>query len=102
MKINRIYEELTNIISLAGIIIRKDILKSKGGYCILEDNKLIILNKILPLEIHCRILACCIGELDLLNSGIFISPVIREYIENEIAITLPSTKIEISLKEEVL
>lgn len=96
MKINRIYEELTNIISLAGIIIRKDVLKSKGGYCILEDNKLIILNKTLPLETHCRILACCIGELDLLNSSIFISPKVREYIENEIV--LPTSKVEISLK----
>ncbi|MCL2039659.1 MAG: hypothetical protein FWG85_04430 [Bacteroidetes bacterium] len=101
MKINRIYEELTNIISLSGIIIRKDILKSKGGYCILDDNKLIILNKILPIESHCRILACCIGELDLLNSSIFISPAIREYIENEIELALPTAKVEISLKESV-
>jgi len=86
MKIKSIYEELHKIITSAGVVIRKDLLvKSRGGYCLLDDNKLIILNKTLPIESHSSILARCIGELGLHNSEIFIAPAIREYIENEIA-----------------
>jgi len=85
-KIKSIYEELHKIITDAGITIRKDVLvKSRGGYCLLEDSRLIILNKTLPLESHMSILARCIGELNLHNSEVFIAPAIREYIESEIA-----------------
>ena len=86
MKIKLIYEELHKIITAAGITVRKDVLvKSRGGYCLVDDNKLIILNKILPIESHSSILARCIGELGLHNTENFIAPAIREYIENEIA-----------------
>ena len=60
MKPKLLFEELSKIIIDSGIKIRKDILKSKGGYCIIDDNKLIILNKMLPVETHCKILARCI------------------------------------------
>ena len=89
-----------NIISLSGVNVRKDVLKSKGGYCLLDNNKLIVLNKILPLETHCRILARCIGELDILSSGIFISPGLRDYIENEISLCSTLNNVEISAKEK--
>jgi hypothetical protein len=97
MKINKIYEELINIISLSGIIVRKDILKSRGGYCLLDNNKMIILNKILPIQTHCSILARCIGELNILNSGIFIAPALREYIDNEISLNSFVQNVEISI-----
>jgi hypothetical protein len=96
MKPNKIYEGLINIVSTCGIVVRKDILKSKGGYCLLNNNKLIILNKSLPIETHCRILARCIGELDLLNSEIFIAPALREYIDNEISL-FTNNNIEIKI-----
>jgi len=86
MKIKTIYEELIKITNNAGITVRKDtLIKSRGGYCMLNDNKLIILNKMLPIEVHSSILARCIGELNLHNKENSIAPKIREYIENEIA-----------------
>ena len=100
MKSNKIYEGLINIISASNVVVRKDILKSKGGYCILDNNKLIILNKILPIETHCRILARCIGELDILNSDVFIAPALREYIENEFSLNSLVKNVEISVKTE--
>jgi len=100
-KIKSIYEELHKIILGAGITVRKDMLvKSRGGYCLLDDNKLIILNKTLPLESHSSILARCIGELGLHNSEIFIAPAIREYIENEIASHPQKAKIEFVIEEK--
>lgn len=100
MKINKIYEELMNIISLSKITVRKDILSSKGGYCLLDNNRLIILNKTLPIETHCRILARCVGELGILNSETFIAPALREYIENEISLNSLIQNIEISTTTE--
>ena len=85
MKIKQIYEELLKIINDSGISVRKDnLIKSRGGYCLLNDNKLIILNKTLPVESHSSILARCIDELKLNSGENFISPAIREYIENEV------------------
>ena len=97
MKINKIYDGLMNIISTSEVIVRKDILKSKGGYCLLDNNKLIILNKSLPTETHCRILARCIGDLNILTADLFIAPALREYIENEISINSLVQNIEISI-----
>ena len=97
MKVNKLYDGLMNIISLSGVVVRKDVLKSRGGYCLLDNNKLIILNKTLPIETHCRILARCIGELDILSSDTFIAPALREYIENEVALSSLIQNVEISV-----
>jgi len=99
MKVNKLYDGLMNIISLSGVIVRKDVLKSRGGYCLLDNNKLIILNKTLPIETHCRILARCIGELDILSSDTFIAPALREYIENEVALSSLIQNVEISVND---
>jgi hypothetical protein len=103
MKIKSIYEELHKIVTEAGITVRKDILvKSRGGYCLLDDNKLIILNKTLPIESHSNILARCINELGLHNSEIFITPAVREYIENEIANYSQKENIEFVIKKDTV
>jgi hypothetical protein len=98
MKTKKLYEELIKIVNDTGIVVRKDILKSRGGYCLLDDNKLIILNKMLPEEIHCRILAKCIGELNIHNSNNFIAPIVREYIENEISLITDISDVEIKIE----
>jgi hypothetical protein len=95
MKIKSIYEELLVIFSNSDITIRKDVLlKSKGGYCLLNDSKLLILNKNLPIESQARILANCIVQLNLLNSDLFITPAIREFIENEASISPQNEEVE--------
>jgi len=97
LKPKLLYEELTNIITGAGIKVRKDILKSRGGYCIIDNNQLVILNKMLPVETHCRILAKCIGELNIQNSTTFIVPAVREFIENELSLLNQNTNIELNI-----
>lgn len=98
MKPKKLLEELIHIIENAGITLRKDTLKSKGGYCILDNNQLIILNKMLPEESHCRILARCMGELNILNGAIFIPPAIREYIQNELDTQAQVVDVEIEIQ----
>ncbi len=94
MKIKAIYDELLSVITKAGITVRKEhLFKSRGGYCMLNENKLIILNKLLPIEAHASILARCISDLDLADDT-FLAPAIRQYIDVEAANRTASLPIE--------
>jgi len=97
MKPKLLFQELTKICNDTGIKVRKDILKSRGGYCLLDDNKLIILNKMLPDETHCRILAKCIAELNIHHSNTFIVPAVRQFIENEFSLIIDNSDVELTI-----
>lgn len=85
MKTKLLYEELLTTITKFGVKVRKDMLvKSRGGYCLLNKKKLIILNKTLPIESHASILARCISELGLIENET-ISPAVRKYIYQEVS-----------------
>jgi hypothetical protein len=100
MKIKLLFEELSRIINNSNITIKKDLLKSSGGYCLLNQNQIIVLNKILPPESHCKILASCIKDLNILNSDVFIPPAVREYIDSEISLFQEERIIEITTKDD--
>jgi len=51
----------------------------KGGYCILKENKVIVLNKISNLQRKVLTLAAALKELGL--DDIYISPKLREFID---------------------
>ncbi len=51
----------------------------KGGYCILKENKVIVLNKISNLQRKVITLAAALKELGL--DDIYISPKLREFID---------------------
>ena len=51
----------------------------QGGPCIIKDEKVIVVNKIKPIEQKLKILASCFSEIDL--NGIYIVPALRSYIE---------------------
>ena len=60
------------------------ILKGKGdflgGSCIVNKEKVIVINKSKPIEQRLNTLASCFNEYDL--EGVFLLPAIREYIDN--------------------
>ncbi len=51
----------------------------KGGYCLLKENKVIVLNKISNLQRKVITLAAALKELGL--DDIYISPKLREFID---------------------
>jgi hypothetical protein len=51
----------------------------KGGYCILKENKVIVLNKISNLQRKVITLAAALKELGL--EEVYISPKLREFID---------------------
>lgn len=88
MKPQKLYEELSEIAHSLGYRIRKDTGNFKSNNCILKDEKIIILNKYSGIEGYNSTLAKAIYESDC--EGIFIKPVIREYIEQIANIDKPS------------
>ena len=59
------------------------ILKGKGdflgGSCIVNNEKVIVINKSKPIEQRLNTLASCFNEYDL--GGVFLLPALREYID---------------------
>ena len=81
MKQKEIYDEMIDLLKSLGYKIRKENGNFEGGACILRDEKIIILNKTLPIELHLSILSNVISEY---SDKIFIRPKIREFIEKQI------------------
>ena len=51
-----------------------------GGNCIVNNEKVIVINKSKPIEQRLNTLASCFNEYDL--EGVFLLPAIREYIDS--------------------
>ncbi len=54
-----------------------------GGYCILFDQRVIVVNKKLPAQRKAAILALSVNEFGIDN--VYIKPLIREFIDDEVA-----------------
>ena len=79
MKAQKLYDELSEIAKSLGYKIRKDIGNFKSNNCILKEEKIIILNKYVSIEGHNSTLAKAICDANF--EGIYLKPVIRDYIE---------------------
>ena len=51
-----------------------------GGSCIVNNEKVIVINKSKPIEQRLNTLASCFNEYDL--KGVFLLPALREYIDS--------------------
>lgn len=81
MKAKQIQEELHQLTKDLGIKIRRESGKFKSGWCIVNDNKLILINRTAPPEMVASVVAKCLAMHNLDN--VFIKPAIREFIDNE-------------------
>lgn len=81
MRIKDFYKELLELATFVGYKIRKDNGNFRGGACILNDQKLIVLNKYLPIESQVNVIANAIyTNIDT----IYLKPNLREKIEKEV------------------
>jgi hypothetical protein len=74
-----VLEELKAIASQLGATVRFEKGDFKGGYCILNDNKVIVVNKIANLQRKIMILSAALKELGV--DKIYLTPKLREVIE---------------------
>ena len=81
MKPDKIFQEMEDIAEILGVNIILEKGNFKGGYCLLEKEKIIVLNRLNPVEQRIRALAQAFSRWD--TSEIYMKPAIREIIESE-------------------
>ncbi|MBK9099834.1 MAG: hypothetical protein IPM14_17365 [bacterium] len=72
-------QELKSVADQLGASVRFEKGDFKGGYCIVHDKKVIVINKMTNLQRKVMILSSALKELGV--EGIYLSPRIREVIE---------------------
>tara|TARA_B100000131_G_scaffold37983_1_gene34509 strand:- start:212 stop:469 length:258 start_codon:yes stop_codon:yes gene_type:complete len=81
MKSKNIFQELLNISEMLNIKIIHEKGNFNGGYCIFKKEKIIVINKLKPIEQKIKAIAKAFNNWD--TSNIYIKPAIRHIIESE-------------------
>jgi hypothetical protein len=72
------------------VIIRYERGDFEGGYCILRDKKLLLVNRRLIPSRKASVLATALQEIGL--DDVYLKPAIRAYVEDEVARALRAAK----------
>lgn len=72
-------EDLKSLADQIGAKVRFERGDFKGGYCLLKDDKVVVVNKLSTLQKKVTILASALRELGI--EDIYLTPKLREYIE---------------------
>ena len=81
MKLTVVFQEFEQIAEELNIRILQEKGNFNGGYCLLEEQRIIVINKVKPLEQRIRALSQAFSKFD--TSQIYLKPAIREMIESE-------------------
>ena len=76
-------QELEELSGQLGILIRYEKGDFEGGYCILKDEKVLVVNKRLHDMRKAAVLAQALSEYGI--DATFVKPKLREFIEDEVA-----------------
>jgi len=90
MKQEELLVELEALAPQLGVTIRYEKGDFEGGYCILRDARILLINKRLMPRRKASVLAVALHEIGLDN--LFIKPVVREYVEDEVTRTLRAAR----------
>ena len=83
MKHEALIEELHGVATQLGVTIRYERGDFEGGYCILREQKILLVNRRLLPARKASVLAMAMHEMGLDN--MYLKPAVREYIEDEVA-----------------
>jgi hypothetical protein len=83
MKHEILIQELQDVATQLGVTIRFERGDFEGGYCILRDQKILLVNRRLFPAKKASVLAMAMYEIGL--EDMYLKPAVREYIEDEIA-----------------
>ncbi|MBA64221.1 MAG: hypothetical protein CMG55_00315 [Candidatus Marinimicrobia bacterium] len=80
MKKEKLYNEFEDLATRIGLRIIRGKGDFNGGPCIINNEKVIVLNKIKPLEQRLRVLASSFNEINL--EDVYIVPALRAFIQD--------------------
>jgi len=83
VKVESLIEELHEVATHLGVTIRYERGDFEGGYCILREQKILLVNRRLLPARKASVLARAMQEIGINN--LYLKPVVREYIEDEVA-----------------
>lgn len=83
MKHDEIIKELQEVAVQMGVTVRYERGDFEGGYCVLKDRKLLLVNKRLMPVRKASILAVALAEIGMDN--VFLRPALRAYVDDEVA-----------------
>jgi hypothetical protein len=79
LKPDKFLLELEQILEHAGYTLRKERGSFRGDECIIEGQKLVVVNKNRPIESQLGTMGRVLGEIEL--SGVYIKPAVRKKLE---------------------
>ncbi len=79
MKPDKLLLELEQLVEQAGYSIRKERGTFRGDHCIVEGDKLVVINRSRPVELQVGILARVLKKLNMQDT--YIKPVVRKELE---------------------
>jgi len=82
MRHDDLIQELHGLAGQLGVAIRYEKGDFEGGFCILKEERLLLINKRLTPTRKASVLAVAIHQIGLDN--MYIKPAVREYIEDEV------------------
>lgn len=88
MKPDKLLLELEQLLEQSGYRLRKERGSFRGADCVIEGDKLVLVNKNKPVESQLGTIARVLGEIDL--AGIYIKPVVRKELDklwDQLAVT---------------
>jgi hypothetical protein len=83
MKHEELIEELHGVAQQLGVAIRYEKGDFDGGYCILKEQKLLLVNRRLQPSRKAAVIAVAMQEIGLAN--VYLKPALRAFIEDESA-----------------
>ena len=83
MKHEMLIQELQDVATQLGVTIRYERGDFEGGYCILREQKILLVNRRLFPAKKASVIAMAMHEIGL--EDMYLKPAVREYIEDEIA-----------------
>ncbi|MFH0989475.1 MAG: hypothetical protein V1799_05590 [bacterium] len=78
----QLLKELETLAAQSGILIRYEKGDFEGGYCILKDERLIVINKKLAYPRKATVLAFGLAEIGVEDR--YLKPAVRQFIEDEL------------------
>jgi hypothetical protein len=90
MKHEDLIEELQTVAAQLSISIRYERGDFQGGYCILKDQRLLLVNRRLMPSRKASVLAVALQEIGL--DDVYLKPAVRAYIEDEVVRSLRAAK----------
>ena len=80
MKIDQVIKELESAVEQLGLRVRREKGNFRGGYCVRNDEEVLMLNRVHPPEVHLAVLADALRTMDV--DKVYLKPVVRQALED--------------------